>query len=96
MNPIYRKGDGWEFRAIETTTSEVDRKTNYVYGISENGRITFELYRGENYIVGDTSKSWSRCYKNLNDVPKKYKYIFDCLVYKHENTDWKKVKLNAN
>lgn len=89
---IHRKHNGWEFRALEHTTMD-DRKTNIVYGLSKGKdgivKETIELYRGPNYIPGDKGRSWSRCYKSLMEVPEKYRFIVNSLVFRFGLIDWK-------
>jgi len=47
-----------------------------------------EIYQGENYIPGSKSKSYSRQYSNLEDIPGKYLDVVEDLMNEHDLTDW--------
>lgn len=91
----YKSPSKWRFYATQTTIMFDGRLTNFVYILSAaldcELSETLEIYKGENYVVGETSKSWSRSYKDLNKIPVKYKPILEVLKEEHKNIDWNKL-----
>lgn len=95
---------GWEFRGIETlTTDEKGKKVNITYYTGKDRGKAFravEIASGYNYIVGTTrsDRSYSRRYTKTTAVPAKYRKIVAQLVKIHKRTKWNEGKgyLNMN
>ena len=72
----------WDYKATSTMVNGI-RVIYYTNGDSQG----VEMYKGQNYIVGDSSRSWSRVY-SLETYPKKYNNVVQELIKVHNNTQW--------
>ena len=78
--------------SIEMYQVKIDNDTVVTYGYYKDGSVFSEVYKGSNYVVGSSMRSYSRIYKAENGaklakniVPSKYsKYVRAMYDYSHD------------
>ena len=76
----------WDYRAVSTIFN--DKEVIYYHLTSNNKFSTgVEVYSGENYIVGDSRRSYSRTY-TTKSIPKIYRDVVKKLISEHAGVIW--------